>query len=252
MGGFGNDTLTGGAGVDTLIGGKGNDHYVIDDSADKIVEIGGGVDSAKTSVSYVLSAKVGGLFAADFDATVAIDLTGNASDNFIVGNSGSNVIKGGAGNDLLVGAGGIDTLDGGAGEDSLYGAGEVTGGAGTDQFFFDNSVDGIFASIKVTDFAPGIDKIVLNGEFLFGVPIHGQPSAESFYLGSEAHSDSDRLIYDQATGNLYFDSDGTGADTQDLIGSFTAGTALTAADIEFRTNIEIIQPLYKASVDYVF
>ena len=48
-----------------------------------------------------------------------VNLTGNASNNWLTGNEGSNVLLGGSGNDSLTGGGGNDTLDGGAGSDDV-------------------------------------------------------------------------------------------------------------------------------------
>ncbi|WP_409286194.1 calcium-binding protein, partial [Pseudomonas protegens] len=56
QGGAGNDYLDGGAGIDTLIGGTGDDTYIVDNLADKIIELEGeGYDRVQTSVSYTLS-----------------------------------------------------------------------------------------------------------------------------------------------------------------------------------------------------
>ncbi len=49
----------------------------------------------------------------------AINGTGNALDNLIVGNSGNNLLDGGPGNDRLIGGAGLDTLIGGPGADSF-------------------------------------------------------------------------------------------------------------------------------------
>ena len=43
---------------------------------------------------------------------------------------------------------------------------------------------------------------------------------------------SDRFIFDQAAGQLWFDEDGTGAAEQVLIMTFEQNATVTAADIE--------------------
>ena len=58
--------------------------------------------------------------------TTAINGTGNAGDNVLIGNSANNILTGLAGNDTLNGGAGNDTLDGGDGNDIL------NGGAGND------------------------------------------------------------------------------------------------------------------------
>ena len=109
QGGAGNDYLDGGAGIDTLTGGTGDDTYIVDNSADKVIELDGeGYDRVQTSVSYTLSANVedGQLMGAG-----AINLTGNDTKNTLVGNSAANILDG---------KGGADILDGGAGNDTYY------------------------------------------------------------------------------------------------------------------------------------
>jgi subtilisin family serine protease/Ca2+-binding RTX toxin-like protein len=67
--------------------------------------------------------------------TTAINGTGNAGDNVLIGNSANNILTGLAGNDTLNGGAGNDTLDGGDGNDILNGgAGNdiLNGGAGND------------------------------------------------------------------------------------------------------------------------
>ncbi|WP_460844414.1 beta strand repeat-containing protein, partial [Noviherbaspirillum agri] len=103
----GNNTLDGGLGVDTMIGGAGNDTYIVDNSADVIVEKAGeGTDNVLSSADYTLSDNVENL---TLTGTGNINGTGNALGNAITGNAGNNVIDGGAG---------ADTMQGGAGDDT--------------------------------------------------------------------------------------------------------------------------------------
>ncbi|RON27000.1 calcium-binding protein, partial [Pseudomonas frederiksbergensis] len=107
QGGAGNDWLDGGIGADTLSGGMGDDTYVIDNAADKVIELADeGRDLIRTAVSYTLSTNVedGVLL-----GVAALNLTGNELDNSLTGNAAAN---------LLDGKAGADTLDGGAGNDT--------------------------------------------------------------------------------------------------------------------------------------
>jgi len=136
IGNGGSDTLNGGLGADTLEGGAGNDRYIVDNVADKVVELaGGGTDIVQSSVSFTLSANVESL---ELTGSAAISGRGNELDNNIRGNAGDNLLLGLAGTDRLYGGAGNDRLSGGAGQDLL--AGE----AGADTFLFD---DGDFAGL---------------------------------------------------------------------------------------------------------
>lgn len=110
------NTLNGNAAANRLAGGAGDDTYSVG-SGDVVVEAaGGGVDTVRSSVSWILESQVEHLVLTGSDAIAG---TGNAADNRLTGNSAANRLIGGAGNDRLEGAGGNDTLLGGVGDD-LY------------------------------------------------------------------------------------------------------------------------------------
>jgi hypothetical protein len=96
----GSDTLNGGAGTDTMLGGGSSDTYYVDNAGDVVTEAAGqgANDRVRTSTSYSLAAgsAVEILETTDPDAATAIDLVGNAFNNTIVGNAGTNVGGGGA------------------------------------------------------------------------------------------------------------------------------------------------------------
>lgn len=111
----GNNILNGGGGVDTLTGGDGNDTYVIDNSADVIVELAGqGIDTVQSAVAYALSGNFENL---TLTGSAAIDGTGDSNGNAITGNLGANHLDGGDGDDTLNGGGGADTMTGGLDDD---------------------------------------------------------------------------------------------------------------------------------------
>ena len=113
----GNDTINGGAGADTMVGGVGNDTYTVDNTGDVVTElVGEGTDLVNSFISYTLGTNVENLTMA---GTTAINGTGNALDNVLIGNTAANTLSGGIGNDRLDGAAGADILIGGAGND-LY------------------------------------------------------------------------------------------------------------------------------------
>ncbi|MBU1212751.1 MAG: cadherin-like domain-containing protein [Alphaproteobacteria bacterium] len=115
-GGDGNDKLDGGTGNDTLEGGNGDDGYVVDSTADVVIEAaGGGNDRVISTVDYTLTANVESLSLIE----LAVSGTGNGLDNTLTGNDLANAIDGAAGNDTLIGKAGNDTLDGGEGSDTF-------------------------------------------------------------------------------------------------------------------------------------
>ena len=102
----GNDLLDGAAGADTLVGGLGNDLYIVDNTADLVTEAAGqGTDAVQASVTYTLASEIENL---TLTGMAAINATGNALDNVLIGNSGANTLTGGAG---------VDAMSGGAGND---------------------------------------------------------------------------------------------------------------------------------------
>lgn len=102
----GNDSLDGGLGADILAGGAGDDTYHVDNAGDLVVEAAGaGTDSVRGRISTQLAANVENLTLVGVNA---IDGTGNALDNVLVGNVASNVLDGQAG---------ADTMRGGRGDD---------------------------------------------------------------------------------------------------------------------------------------
>ncbi|MEQ1953265.1 S8 family serine peptidase [Mesorhizobium yinganensis] len=109
----GADTLDGGKGIDILEGGAGDDKLIVDDAADVIVETAGNgsADRVMARVSYVLAADddIELLTTTSSSGSTAINLTGNALKQEIIGNAGVNILAdGGGAGDLLRGLGGND------------------------------------------------------------------------------------------------------------------------------------------------
>ncbi|WP_338847538.1 putative Ig domain-containing protein [Massilia sp. W12] len=129
--------LDGGAGNDSMAGGAGNDSYVVDNAMDVITEnLDEGTDLVQAGITYTLGANLENL---TLSGSSAINGTGNAQNNLLIGNSAINSLNGAAGN---------DTLDGGAGADKL------AGGAGNDVYLLDNTGD-----VVTENSAEGIDQV---------------------------------------------------------------------------------------------
>jgi VCBS repeat-containing protein len=173
-GNAGANVLDGGLGADTLAGGAGDDTYIVDNSADVVVEAAGsGFDTVYASTNYTLSANVEKLV---LSGSANINGTGSAGDNTLVGNGGANVLDGGLGNDMLDGGAGTDTLVGGSGNDTLdggSGADSLQGGDGNDTYLVDNAGDTIveaagagtdtaYASVSYT-LGANVEQLILTG-----------------------------------------------------------------------------------------
>ena len=118
----GNDRLDGGAGADSMTGGAGDDTYVVDSLLDKISELANqGTDTVETSITFSVAA-IANVENITLTGGDAINATGNALANVLIGNAGNNSISGGAGNDTIDGGGGADTIDGGLGIDAVTSA----------------------------------------------------------------------------------------------------------------------------------
>ena len=234
VGGLGDDFLNGELGIDSMVGGAGDDYYKVDVVGDIVIELAGqGIDTIESTFNFSLAA-LGNIENLSLGST-AFNGTGNALNNRIIGNFNSNNLNGAAGNDALYGSAGTDILNGGLGNDTLFGGTDndnLTGGTGNDVFMYING-DGLDTII---DFISGFDSLKLSS--FAGLSFTGggnSLAADQFHLGTAAGDANDYIIYDQATGNLYYDADGNGAGSQLQIIDFTvvAGVepALSSGDI---------------------
>jgi len=119
---IGTDTLTA---IEDVIGGPGND-TLGGDSADNVLDGGGGIDTAEYSASPGVDANLGNGMATDglggTDTLLNIEnLTGGDGDDTLTGDEGANALAGAGGSDILDGGDDADALDGGAGADTLIG-----------------------------------------------------------------------------------------------------------------------------------
>jgi Ca2+-binding RTX toxin-like protein len=156
-------------------------------------------------------------------AATSLGTIGNGSLNF-VGFAALNVTEpAGSDKDILSGGSGNDTLIGGTGNDILF------GGAGNDSMSFTSPADGIDT---LTDFSVASDTILVSASgFGGGLAAGSTVSIDQFAIGSSALDASDRFIYDNKTGALAFDVDGSGASAQVLIAKLSPGLALTNNNI---------------------
>jgi len=138
-GGAGSVTVFGGAGGINAQGGSAGNNLMLGGSGQTYLTGGGGGDvliATSASAQQVLQAGTGNE-----------TLLGSLSTM-------NNVFAAGSGNDLIIAGAGNDTIFAGAG------AVTVTGGAGADAFTF-NTIIARGGSMTITDFTPGVDRVVL-------------------------------------------------------------------------------------------
>jgi Ca2+-binding RTX toxin-like protein len=205
-GGDGDDILDGGFGADDLEGELGNDDYYVDNAGDSVIETGSGtLDRVFTSASWTLTAGADiELFqTTDDNGTSAIDLTGNDATQQVVGNAGANFINGRGGSD------------------SLYGLG------GDDVFVFDTALSAGNVD-TIDDFDPAGEYIYIDNAIFSN--LGAEPDhfilPEEYQVGTAAGDSDDHIIYDDTTGAIYYDSDGTGAAAQVQFAWVDAGLSL--------------------------
>jgi Ca2+-binding RTX toxin-like protein len=176
-GGDGNDILIGGKGNDTLDGGAGDDFYAVDAAGDKVIE----TEDGGYDVIETTLAKY--TLAANVEE---LRFTGKGAFTGI-GNALDNVIIGGTGNDKLTGGGGADTFVIGTGNDT------------------------------VTDFARGVDTLVINRTI--GNGDNAIDGAVTLSSAGGFSSDAELVIFTQKVASL------TVANAAKAIGSATEAYA---------------------------
>ncbi|MDP2904215.1 MAG: calcium-binding protein [Methylovulum sp.] len=129
---------------------------------------------------------------------------GDASDNTLTGNDGKNT---------LIGAAGPDSLSGGMGKDS---------------FLFDAALKSNVDNI--TDFKPVDDTIKLENKIFGKLTSTGVLAASAFVTSTAAQDSNDFLVYNKATGALFYDADGNGAGVAVQIATLGVNLSLTNAD----------------------
>ncbi|HEV2748236.1 MAG TPA: hypothetical protein VGW34_13170 [Allosphingosinicella sp.] len=226
-GGSGNDVLDGGAGADAMAGDLGDDIYFVDRAGDKVSEgEDGGADRIFASLSYILGegVEVETLNTTSNLGTAVIHLTGNEIANRLTGNAAGNILRGQDGADILGGLAGADRLYGGDGKDIL------NGGTGIDHFLFDTAPHGVTNYDQIIDFTPVDDAILLDRRIFSGLAGDGVLAVAAFHAGTAAQDESDRIIYNAASGSIFYDADGTGSAAQVLFAKVAPATALTRTD----------------------
>ena len=112
----------------------------------------------------------------------------------------------------------------GVGKDAL------TGGPGGDQFYFDVAIAPANLD-RITDFAHAIDQLWLDPALFHKINV-GALNPAFFHRGALPADGNDYIIYNKATGGLFYDRDGSGTHFHPIEFAVIANHAnLTAGDI---------------------
>ncbi|HEX9328416.1 MAG TPA: Ig-like domain-containing protein, partial [Reyranella sp.] len=147
----------------------------------------------------------------------ATDLAGN------VGSGTGRALLGSNGADTLTGTDGADLIAGGPGSDRL------TGNGGADTFAFTVAPNGTVD--RITDFTSGTDKLAF-ARSAFSALAPGELSTAAFVQAAAALTSEQRIIYNQATGLVSYDADGSGGGAAIAVAQLDAGQVLKAQDIK--------------------
>jgi Ca2+-binding RTX toxin-like protein len=237
IGGRGNDLLVGAGGNDTLIGSQGNDSLLGGAGVDRL-DYSQDTSSRGVTVNLSLGMARDGFGRQDAIADFE-DVRGTQFGDVIVGSQfnetfrgekGNDRLIGGAGNDRLLGGEGRDRLTAGDGNDTLWGGvghDTLTGGLGQDVFVFNSAPYSRTNVDRITDFSTADDVFYLENAVLKNIGYVTRPLRDDFFhLGKSAEDALNRIIYDKATGSLYYDPDGTGSVHQIRIAVLTNKASL--------------------------
>ena len=139
-------------------------------------------------------------------------------------------VNGGFGNDWIHGGVGDDWLCGGYGKDTLI------GGGGSDTFLFNTSVTGSSDLDTILDFNVAGDVIALD-HTIFSASILATNLQPTIKLDRGPHvnvvdTSNHVIIYDERSGKLFYDHDGSGPDSPILFAVIGDHLKLTAANFE--------------------
>jgi hypothetical protein len=143
--------------------------------------------------------------------------------NDVVEAGTTRTLSGRAGNDILIGSSSSEVLVGGVGNDT------ITSGTGFDVIAYSLASEG---QDTITDFNVFQDTLQVSAAGFGGGLIAGESiAAAQFVLGTVATTASHRFIFNQPTGQLFFDVDGNGSSVQTLLATLTPGLSLTEDNI---------------------
>ena len=157
-------------------------------------------------------------------------VSGTEDHDTIIGSGGPDNFSGLGGDDTLIGNEGDDTIDGGFGNDDLAGsagADLLIGGDGDDTFHFHTRFSGVDT---VQDFDTKADRILIYDDSSTTI---GTDIDWSFVKGGKNDAvDEPTVIYQKKSGKLFYDDDGKGGDSAQLLAKISDDLKVKANDFD--------------------
>ncbi|MCB1503055.1 MAG: hypothetical protein KDK07_25305 [Bauldia sp.] len=113
--------------------------------------------------------------------------------------------------------------------DSNEGNDKIVLGDKKDKLLFDSTLDSLTNVDTIKKFASGKDMMYLDDDIFTALTPGALPSSQ-FHIGTSASDADDFIIYDKASGALYYDPDGNGIQSQIQFAQFKPGTKIVASD----------------------
>jgi Ca2+-binding RTX toxin-like protein len=216
----GSDIINGRGGNDVIDGGLGFDAAVYSSLNQAVfVNLNGIAGSAAAPANWVEAIGQGS------DQLIGIErIVGSQLGDVIIGDAVTNIFNGLRGADSLNGGGGNDVLVGGLGNDVLV------GGANSDIFQFTTAPNSVSNRDVITDFNHALDTIQLDNAVFAALGAAGPLNAGFFRLGAAASDANDHIIYNQANGALFYDSNGNAAGGSVMFAVLSTKPAIAADD----------------------
>jgi VCBS repeat-containing protein len=230
------DTLTGSSSNDVIRGGGGNDTLSGAVGTGDLIDFSDGTAGltftlVNNGAGTVFNASAAGLGTDTYSAFEGV--IGTTFADSLTGSASVDQLRGGGGNDTISGLAGDDRIVGGAGADTM------TGGLDNDTFVFDsapNAVDSV-TDFDASETAASEDVVELSlAVFTTLTTPSGSTLSSSEFASSNGGGAGDtvggsiHVIYDSATGNLYYDSNGGDSTGRTLVATLTLSNPLDTFD----------------------
>jgi Ca2+-binding RTX toxin-like protein len=244
----GNDNLTGSNGADVIYGDAatiiaasdiGGNDIINGRGGNDVIDGGLGFDAAVySSLNQAVFVNLNGIAGSAAAPANWVEAIGQGSDQLIgieriVGSQLGDVIIGNAVTNIFNGLGGADSLNGGIGNDVLIGGrgnDVLVGGANSDIFQFTTAPNSVSNRDVITDFNHALDTIQLDNAVFAALGAAGPLNAGFFRLGAAAADPDDHIIYNQANGALFYDSNGNAVGGSVMFAVLSTKPAIAADD----------------------